>query len=251
MCRIEELLDKPVFCFTSDIEWSPEWAILEMLALFGRYSVPLTPFVTHRSDCLWQRYGSADMRPRVGLHPNFLIGSTHGDTTEEVMECVCKLWPEATSFRSHSFFDHSHVTDGFFARNFKYDSNLGLFLQPDCVPLRHNSGLIRFPVYWEDDNHWRNELPFELSIVKAEFEKPGLKVFNVHPLILAINTPNGEYYEANKRLYNSGEEKGWQKAQYEGKGVYTFLEEVLKFVTNRGYSTVYLHDLFMSLAKSA
>ena len=53
--------DGPVFCFTSDLEWSPEWAVQELLQVFANYGTPLTPFVTHSSAAIQERYSSTQM----------------------------------------------------------------------------------------------------------------------------------------------------------------------------------------------
>jgi hypothetical protein len=45
-------------CFTTDIEWSPEWAIRDLFTLADEHGVPLTPFLTHRSEYLASRFGA-------------------------------------------------------------------------------------------------------------------------------------------------------------------------------------------------
>src|SRR6516162_7436757 len=73
-----EILERPVFCFTSDIDWASEAAIESMLELFDQYGIVLTPFITHDSPALRHHYEAPQLRERVGLHPNFLSASTHG-----------------------------------------------------------------------------------------------------------------------------------------------------------------------------
>jgi len=46
-----------ICCFTADMEWSPEWAIQEMLDIFEKLKAPLTLFITHQSEIIKQRYG--------------------------------------------------------------------------------------------------------------------------------------------------------------------------------------------------
>jgi Polysaccharide deacetylase len=240
----EDLSKQQVFCFTSDMEWTPDWAIAEMLALFDRYEVPLTPFVTHESQVIKDRYTPEDMQQRVGLHPNFLPGSSHGNTTDEVIDSVRRFWPAARGFRSHSFFDHTHITAAFVQRGFKYDSNLCLFLEPECRPLRHASGLLRFPVFWEDDIHFGKQLPFELATIRSHLDRPGMKVFNVHPLLVALNVPTADYYQSSTPLYRSFDPETWRKSVFNGAGVHTFLEELLQYVKTHDVRLAYLDHLF-------
>jgi len=238
--------EQPVFCFTSDIEWAPEWAIKEMLDLFKQYNIPLTPFVTHDSKVIRDRYDRPEIKHKVGLHPNFLPRSSHGETQLEVIDFVNNLWPEAVGFRSHCFFDNTKITDAFAKRGFKYDSNLCLFLQPNCEPLFHNSGLLRFPVFWEDDIHFRRGVPFSIETISDFLDNPGLKVFNVHPLIIALNVPDEKYYEAHKFLnQDNGQDHFWREFVFCAGGGRDFVESVLEYVVTKGFRTEYLYDLYV------
>ena len=237
----------PVYVFTTDIDWAPEWAIREMLRVFDRFEVPLSPFLTHDSHILKERYGTSEMKRRAGVHPNFFPKSSHGGTTEHVVEYVGNLWPDAIGFRSHCFFDNTHVTNAFAAKGFKYDSNVCLYLQPGAVPLYHNSGMLRFPVFWEDDVHFARGQPFKLDAVREHFDRPGLKVINVHPFIIALNTPDADFYNANKHLYRNHDEAVWKKSVAAGAGAQTFLVELLEHVRKKGCRAVYLNDLYQEL----
>jgi ubiquinone/menaquinone biosynthesis C-methylase UbiE len=244
---VREFQERPVFCFTTDIEWSPESMIKELVDTFDGRGIPLTPFVTHDSPTIKEKYGQGDKRLHVGLHPNFLSGTTHGDSPERVIDNVGKLWKDAISFRSHSFFDNTHITDEFAKRGFRYDSNINLFLHNGGLPLIHNSGLLRFPVYWEDDTHFDRQLPFTLDYLKRHLDAPGLKVFNIHPLTFSLNVPTSQYYRDHKHLYNSQDDETWRKFAFTGQGVRTLVEAVLDYVTAQGYRTAYLYDLFLQV----
>jgi ubiquinone/menaquinone biosynthesis C-methylase UbiE len=243
--------DESVFCFTSDLEWTPEWAVSELFNFFDEARVPVTPFLTHDSNVVRERFDVEGKRAKVGLHPNFLPSSTHGATPLEVIDYVQRLWPEAISFRAHNFFDNTHITDEFCRRGFRYDSNLCLFLQPNCVPLWHNSGMLRFPVFWEDDIHFSKDLSFDLHVIEAHLQGPGLKLFNVHPLHFALNTPNRAYYAANKHLYNNHDAQAWRDFVFPGRGTRTFVEDLINHVKSSSYKTAYLHDLFLQISKEA
>lgn len=243
------LHNQPVFCFTSDIDWAPEWAISEIFDFFDSFDVPLTPFITHDSNVIRERFGRSDMRARVGLHPNFLPGSSHGRNSSEIIDHVRSLWPDSISFRSHSFFDNTGITDTFRQRGFLYDSNLCLFLQPNCVPLQHNSGMLRFPVIWEDDVHFRSGLPFNVRKFENYLDLPGLKVFNVHPFHFALNTPSQDYYSSHKHLNEGNETESWRDSVFEGEGTRTFIEDVLNLIRTKSYRHGYLYDLYLQIIR--
>ncbi|UCC43552.1 MAG: methyltransferase domain-containing protein [Candidatus Zixiibacteriota bacterium] len=237
---------EPVFCFTSDIDWAPEWAIETLWERFDGLSVPLTPFVTHQSAFLKQRLSSDD-RVGVGLHPNFLPGSTHGSTPEAAVDHLFDIWPDASTFRSHSFVDSTPITDLFAARGLHYDSNLCLFLQPGCVPLRHNSGMWRFPVFWEDDIHYKRGLAFEFNLLRSHLETPGLKIFNIHPLLYSLNVPGNDFYNSIRAQL---EEPSARPHSHPGRGVRTLVDELLDWLAGKDYRVCSLHTLYQEASES-
>lgn len=241
--------NKNVCCFTVDVEWSPEWAIEKTLDLFASYDVPLTPFITHDSPSIKNYFGTKEKTHYVGLHPNFLPGSSHGNNHTEVIDHVINLWPESRFFRSHSFYDNSRITHELVNRGFLFDSNLCLYLQPYSVPLLHQSGLIRFPVFWEEDIHWsRAQFEFKGSHLRRNLDMPGLQVFNVHPLSVALNIPNDKYYVDHKFLYQQKEmPEDFDKYYYKGKGTKNFLEEVIIYLKDENRQMKYLYDLFIEM----
>ena len=234
---------EPVFAFTTDLEWASEEAIADTFGLFDDYGVPLTPFVTHDSNAVREHFASPDLRPRVGIHPNFLPQSTHGGNEADVLDTASGLWPEARGFRSHGFFDNAHLTLALRQRGFHWDSNLPLFLQDQLVPLAHFSGLVRFPVFWDDYIHVHKGLPFDLREICSLFATPGLKVINVHPLHLALNTASPEQYRRSKSLPLNA-------TRFEGSGLRTLLTQLLDFVRERSFPTEYLDDLFLDYDRS-
>jgi len=217
-----------------DTDWASEEQIDFTLSFFDEYHVPVTPFVTHPSRTLERRF--SDKRDLVGLHPNFLRGSSHGDKYEEVIDHVRRLWPESVFFRSHCYFDNTHITRHFSKFGFKFDSNLLFFLQGFLLPLKHDSGLLRFPVGWQDDVHLFNRVPLDTAAVIDFLESPGLKVFNFHPVHVYFNTPDHAYY--------SGLKNGSEKRPFKGRGIQAFLVELLQWMEKEGLRFYTLPELF-------
>ena len=204
-------LNVPLFCFTTDIDWAPESMIQEMFSVFG--NTPLTVFLTHQSETITKRY-SGKRKRFVGLHPNFFTLEDY----DRVIDKAVKLWKEAQCFRSHKFFDKAFITKEFYDRGFKYDSNLYLHLQSHIIPFKH-AGLMRFPVFFEDRKNFGLEIS-ELDTLKT----PGLKIFVFHPIHIALNTPDMEFY-----LKAKGSDS-WPP--YKRRGMGTFLEELLELTKN-------------------
>lgn len=229
-------------CFTTDIEWSPDWAIRDLFELADQHGVPLTPFLTHRSAYLARRLG-ADGAGDVGLHPNFLPGSTHGATVDEVIATTRALWPDAVSFRSHCFYDDVRMLRKMADSGFRYDSNLFAFLQPMLAPLRTVAGTVRLPVFWEDDVHSGAGLPWDAGALREAFGGPGLKIVNVHPLRVALNVPDEGVAESQRRLGTAVDIDARAEAHH-GKGTRTFLEELFAHATSGGRRPVRLRELY-------
>ncbi len=241
------LAEPPAFCFTTDIEWAPEWAIQDLFALADEHGVRLTPFVTHPSKHLAQRFAAA-APGTVGVHPNFLPGSTHGSSVGAVIDHVTRLWPSAHSFRAHCFYDETRMNRQMAARGFTYDSNLCAFLQPGLVPLRTVTPIIRFPVFWEDDLHSGSGRPWTVAALEAELRSPGLKIFNVHPLRVALNVPDEGFLEAKRTRFEAPMADLKQQA-FGGPGTRTLLAELFAYANANTPVASTLEELYLQAAE--
>lgn len=231
-------LTEPVFCFTSDVDWNPDPAIRAQLDLFARYDARLTMFATHRSPLLED---SANIQ--IGVHPNFLPGSTHGTGVREVLDHVFALYPRAQSFRSHSYFDNQHISEEINRRGIRYDANLCLYMQEEIAPLRHCHGSLRFPTFLDDNIHWFHGGSWRLDDLKRQLLTPGLKIFNFHPYHIALNTPTFEHYQSKRSIFKTLTHEDIEAHRYNGAGPATFVEELLEFLKSR-FETHLLGDLY-------
>src|SRR6266700_6816063 len=96
---------EPVFVLTADQDWAPEWAIETFLQRLGKWQQPVHVFRTSPSRLLDEA-----VRDRVieqGWHPNFMPGSTHGATIDEVVRSCERLVPGARTARAHCFAEDS------------------------------------------------------------------------------------------------------------------------------------------------
>jgi polysaccharide deactylase WbmS-like protein len=222
---LDRLDAEPAYCFTSDLDWAPESMIEDTLQIFSEAEVPLTPFITHASRAIGGVY-NGDRAAEAGVHPNFRPGSTHGGTCREVIDHVLQLWPAAQCFRSHGFVDSSDIAAAFFARGLRYDSNICLHLQARLVPLSHSTGLIRFPVFLEDDVVLARAPDPEIKSLLPALGTSGLKIFNFHPQHVALNTPSAGYYARVKPQVGDN----WQRHTHRGRGVRSLLLDLLSVV---------------------
>jgi ubiquinone/menaquinone biosynthesis C-methylase UbiE len=238
-----QALNEPIFCLTSDLDWASDFAVSDLLQLVGSYGITPTVFATHASCAIRESHANGAIE--LGIHPNFLPGSTHGSDYLAVIDHLTDTFPEAQSFRSHCFVDGTHITREMVRRGFRYDSNVCLYLQPDLAPLNHESGLVRFPVFWEDDTHWRNsEGDWTLERYLPALLSPGLKILNVHPFNVASNIPDQDYYARVHDHITTLGPQTIEEVRYEGKGTRTFLISLLELLRARGQRFFTLGELF-------
>ena len=189
-------------------------------------------FLTNESQVIANATLGTDLLT-LGVHPNFLPGSTHGASPVEVIETCRRIVPDANTFRCHSYFEYTAILGAMFADGHVADSNLGLFAQPALQPLMHCTGLIRFPVFFEDDVFY--ELADEglsLGPLDSILETPGLKILNFHPSLVAINAPSHGFYDQMRPSLSSGE--SGSHLAYRGRGVRNVLHEMIEKITRSG-----------------
>jgi hypothetical protein len=225
--------EQPVFALTAEQDWAPAWASAQLLAAAGDLKLPLHLFRTNPCPVLDAAAARGDITQ--GWHPNFLPGSSHGATPEDVIAYCRSHFPSARTARAHCFMEHSMAWEALAAAGIVADSQLPTYFQGDLVPLLHASGIWRLPVYFEDDIFF-GYFPDALDLARIEHTlfTPGLKILNFHPTFVAANVPSSSYYAAIKERWFS---PGADHAQmvHAGRGTRTVLEELTTSVRARGF----------------
>ncbi len=241
-----ELAQTKTVCFTSDIDWASEFAIEKSISFFRDANVPITYFLTHPSAAIQRSLDRGEIR--AGLHPNFMPDSSQGASYDEVMDYCFKLLPGARGFRSHRHYDVNDVLEKFKARGIEYDSNVCTLLD-ELPPFLHRTGLVRFPIFIEDGGYLLNGGDLRFANVADLFDTPGLKVINLHPMHLLLNTPYFKYTrEIKDRLsrseWNHLDDGQIAKLAFEGRGITSFIEEMVDFFQKKGFAFRYLEDVY-------
>lgn len=210
------------FCLTADQDWAPEWAMRVFLDWVRERSVPVHVFVTSTSETLdiAQRSGHAT----VGWHPNFGRGSTHGDTPDEVIAHLRGIAPAATTFRSHGFTESFQALTAMAAAGHRTESQFPTDFSAGITPQVHASGLIRMPVWFEDDIWMRDPVRADTRVA-ATLPTPGLKILNLHPIHIALNSPDFAYYDSRRAEIYGAEADG--HLSFDGRGARTVAEELI------------------------
>jgi hypothetical protein len=224
----EELATEPVFVVTADQDWAPPWTLERQLEIVEAAGVPLHLFVTSEDPALREPRDGLTL----GLHPNFLPGSTHGADPDAVIDHCMALVPGATTARTHAFAESTYWLGGLARRGIRADSNTGVMLQPGLVPLIHMSGLLRFPVFLEDDVllRWAGMVPTVDALAQHLFT-PGLKILDFHPALVGINarTP-ADYALARPELFGGAGPSAYAHGQH---GIADLLRDLLEEIRRR------------------
>ncbi|EOC99968.1 hypothetical protein [Caldisalinibacter kiritimatiensis] len=244
--------DRGVYVLTLDVDWASEDALKYCYNTLNEFDIPMTFFITHKSKFISQLL--KENKIEAGIHPNFAKGSSHGSTHDEVIEYCLKLLPKAEVFRCHRYYDVNDITDKFFKLGFKYDSNLCTLLE-NVPPFVHRSGLIRFPVFFEDGAYLYHNMNLNFKEVKEKhFAQPGIKVINLHPMHIALNTPDFSYMRSIKdnltrSEWNNLTEKQLEELSYNGCGIRTFVLELFEFIKKNNIETYTLKEIYQRINK--
>jgi hypothetical protein len=182
-------MHRPKAAITFDIDWAPDWCIDMCRGICLDAGIPATFFATHPSPVVEEL--KADSRFEVGIHPNFLSGSSHGSTTEEVLDYCLSLVPLARSMRTHALVQSSGILGLVLTRcpNITVDVSLLLpghaGLASTLLHLGLSRPLIRLPYYWEDDVA---SVDPEWSWDRGPPDSEGLRIFDFHPVHVALNS---------------------------------------------------------------
>ncbi|MCB1562212.1 MAG: hypothetical protein KDJ75_01435 [Alphaproteobacteria bacterium] len=187
---------------TFDIDWACDDVLHDTIDLVEKAGVAATWFVTHDTEVLERLRRNPLFE--LGIHPNFnflLNGDDRqGKTAKEVVERILNVVPEAKTVRSHSMTQNSNILDIFVDLGLTHDSNHFIPEQINCAlaPWHVWNGLIKAPYFWEDDVVCLYEDNTPIIDLKT---RPGLKIFDFHPIHVYLNTESLDRYERTRPIH--------------------------------------------------
>jgi hypothetical protein len=225
--------EKPFFAMTADQDWAPEWASEIFLEELRRFRIPLHIFRTNPSHAFDSALRTGEVEQ--GWHPNFLPGSSHGVSIAEIVGYCERHFPGASTVRSHCFAENTFSWRALRAAGIVADSQLGTLFQGHLLPVVHWTGIIRLPIYFEDDIFFDiDESELNLDTLLPTLFTPGLKILNFHPTFVGCNTPSRSFHERWKdRIFapdSTAEELRW-----DGRGTLTVLRDLVERIRAHGY----------------
>lgn len=230
---------EPVFVLTADQDWSPEWAVAFFLERISKWGQPAHIFRTSPSARLDDaiKVGSIEQ----GWHPNFMPGSSHGATVDEVVGYCQRAFPGARTVRAHCFAEDSFRMRALAKAGIVADSQNPTPCQGYLLPMIHPSGILRLPVYFEDDCAFDAvDSAYTVDVFRKSLFTPGLKILNFHPTFVGCNTPSLAHYNSVRGKVFGTSEPG-EGVVWGGRGTANMLDELMGEILMGGYKFQPLH----------
>lgn len=218
------------YALTFDIDWAPDYAILKCLELLESFGCKATFFATHNTSVNRE---IVDRGHELGIHPNFLPGSSHGSNVEEIISECLSYAPDAWCMRTHALVQSSPLLHEIFSKFPQLKLDVSLFMHRSNfahkVKVDYDGVSFERLLYnWEDDVQFysfiKNKMP------KLFFGE--LTVFDFHPLHVFLNSTDGSEYhklksEQSHIQNNSLDVSVVEKYATQGVGTQSYLKEVL------------------------
>lgn len=224
---------------TADVDWAPDFAVEDLLKLIESYNYQITLFATHKSELLLQKRSFVE----VGLHPD----NTRPDPAvrfDQKISTLKEIYPESIGLRCHRNFFGNNIGDLAKKAGLKYDASTLLWLQPFCSSFLDYNEMLRMSYFWEDGIHCDKNYEFKLDQIKLDC--PGLKILNVHPILIYLNAPNDLYRREVTKQYSDLTQATYSELKdkvYKGYGIKNYYIDILENIKTRNVKTFLLKDM--------
>ena len=191
------MTDKPLYHITFDTDWAPESSLSIVRSVLSQKGLLATFFATNNSDIVQDLIRDGH---EIGLHPNFLSGTTQGESPVSIIANLLEIFPNAKVIRTHSLFQSSPLMHEIFSTfpQLKIDMSLLTHRFPHVGSFYWRQGDVavrRVNFNWEDDVAFYDE-GFDWS---SAFFPGSINVFNFHPIHVHLNSRDSLNYMSLKR----------------------------------------------------
>lgn len=221
-----------------DIDWAPDYMLEDLTNLLG--NTKATFMLTHKSDMSTEIQKSFS----TGTHPNLCKGSSQG---EDITQCIDFFKKNKLSDLKLNRF---HVL-GFSYRDLVSLSEEGLELDSSSLFLNHHYllphyqeelNIINAPYFWEDGMRLNNKVDYEDEYI--DFNCPGLKIFDFHPIDIYLNTYSIDHRNSFKNSVKSVSEASKNHSEtFINKSIYGTRDILKKLLTMRNQGKFIVEDL--------
>lgn len=223
---------------TVDVDWAPDWAISELSDYLFEKQIPSTWFLTHRSPAVDKLRAYPELF-ELGIHPNFLPGSTHGNNPKDVLAHCMGLAPNATSMRSHALASSTHIFQAV-RKHTPIDLDVSIYMRgKSCtrsdittLPLSDGNELTRVPYSWEDDLEFFAPNPmWDAPTFFQQHMHDDFLIVDVHPIHFSLNSSTIDRYHelktVNANLINIRREEAVSYMSANHVGTQNFLQSLV------------------------
>lgn len=224
---------------TMDIDWAPDYATEVVLDLVAQAGMRITAYATHKSSLL----KSSTNFVEIGLHPD----NTRPDPTHRFsrkLPDLLEIFPDSVGFRCHRNFFGQNISDLAKSCGLRYDLSTFLWNQPFAQVYVDYNGLVRMSYIWEDGIHV--DLGEPLDVLGVPLDSPGLKVLNVHPMLIFLNAPDDNLRRGLTKGISdltTVPKSHFDGHVYTGYGLRDFYRDLLTELKSRGVRTVFARDV--------
>ncbi len=223
-----------MIALTFDTDWIDEKILESLVKILKDKKLKATFFVTGKYPIL--------KNPLFEINPHINFNGTYSHYKEEFLK-IKKFAPKGQGLRNHSLYFHERLRPVLLDLKIKYTSNILLPLAKNIEPIYIGKNLLELPIFFLD--YWYMETfgpkaSFNLKTLKLNH--PGLKVFDFHPIHLALNCPNVKFYEQNRHLYHHPEKI--QGASFSGEGMNTLFKRLLTHIIKNKVRTYSLGEIY-------
>lgn len=213
-----------------DLDWAIDEVLEDTLELIIEANIKATIFVTHDTPILDKMRETSLIS--LGLHPNFnplFSGESLSRSPDRIMSDLKKIVPEAKVLRSHSMSHSGLWLKAYKELGITHLSQYYMGGAKSIEPVRHVNGLVEVPVYFADDGYlfvedqkgWNNPSVEEIMSISEK----SVKVFNFHPIHVALNSQGFERYDSTRKFHHSWKEI--ESVRSEGFGMRDLLKSLI------------------------
>jgi len=177
---------------TIDLDWAPDTMISLCLDLLDDAGIMATFFTTHHTDLNEEilRQGH-----ELGIHPNFLPGSSHGTGVSEIVDTCLSFAPEARYMRTHALVQSTPLLAEIFDGNLQLMTDVSLLMHgvPNVRRGMASTGsrvFERILYNWQDSDECLNRT----TCFGDSPPEEGSWIFNFHPIHVGLNSTDGSEY---------------------------------------------------------
>jgi len=226
---------------TLDTDWANDIALEYCMEILLKNNVKSTWFITNRSLIVEKLLEHPNLF-EVGIHPNFFLGSDHGNSIDKVFQYFKDITPNARSMRSHGLYQHSNLL---FKASHKYNIEIdsSIFL-PYCsnIDVHLLNSLYRLPIFFMDSYYLRSEKNNSFKFGQINnINSAGLKTFDFHPIHIYMNSYSMKYYESLKS-YISDSKKLEKNRNYTKRGIGDLFSSTINNIIENDIKTYTLYE---------